>query len=190
MLPADTMTDLYHKVDTTEFFPPFFERLGLLSENCEKRGVRYYAISGYRSIPDQDALHALGRTVKNPDGACAEKPLGNIVTKARGGQSAHNFKVACDYAKDKDITRAGLQPDWNTAEYRVLAEEAKKLGLDPGFLWPSFPDAPHVQLDLSKYGIYLFRGKTTPSNAIVLLDEYNAGGMDAVLETLYRFDWK
>lgn len=30
--------------------------------------------------------------------------------------------------------------------YRVMAEEAKRLGLDPGGLWRKFPDWPHVQL--------------------------------------------
>jgi hypothetical protein len=43
----------------------------------------------YRSNDEQDDLYALGRTVPGPN-ATPEKPLGDIVTNAKGGESVHN----------------------------------------------------------------------------------------------------
>ena len=45
---------------------------------------------GYRSDEKQDDLYALGRTIPGPN-ATPEKPLGDIVTNAKGGESTHNF---------------------------------------------------------------------------------------------------
>ncbi len=41
---------------------------------------------GLRTFKEQDDLFALGRTKVNPDGKTPKKPMGKIVTKARGGQ--------------------------------------------------------------------------------------------------------
>ncbi len=59
-----------------------------LAPNCAIRIVQ-----GLRTIAEQDALYAQGRT----------KP-GKIVTNARGGSSYHNYGVAIDFAIliDKD----------------------------------------------------------------------------------------
>jgi peptidoglycan L-alanyl-D-glutamate endopeptidase CwlK len=127
----------------------------------------YWAVSGERSWAEQDELYAQGRT----------KP-GKIVTNAKGGQSAHNFAVAVDFCADKDVTRAGLQPDWDVAKYGILAEEAEKLGLEAGLRW-KFMDAPHIQLPLGKHGITLK----------ILQDYYHQGGKKAVFAYLDKFQW-
>ena len=137
-----------------EIYPPLMAKLTQLQANCQAKGVDYWLISGYRSWEEQDKLYALGRTAKNVD-ATPAKPMGGIVTKAKGGQSYHNFGVAADFAPDKDKTRAGLQPDWDLKSYELLADEALKLGLDPGLYWKTFKDGPHVQLPLAKHGIKL-----------------------------------
>lgn len=172
------MENLLNRVGPDHFYPIFWTKLQQLVVNCHARGVDYWAISGNRNYAEQNALYTLGRTVKNPDGATAAKPLGNIVTKARGGQSNHNFKIACDFAQDKDLTRAGLQPDWNTPNYKILAEEAVKLGLESGLNW-TFVDAPHIQLPLSKYGIKLDD----------LATAYQKGGYPAVFAILDKYQW-
>jgi peptidoglycan LD-endopeptidase CwlK len=159
-------------------YPPLMQKLEILQANCLARGVDYWLISGFRSWDEQNKLYALGRTVKNVD-ATEEKPMGGIVTKARGGQSYHNFGVAADAALDKDATRAGLQPDWNFEAYQVWAEEAKKLGLDAGYYWKGFPDAPHVQLNFAKVGLTLAD----------LQRMYAKGGIQFVWNELSKFNW-
>src|SRR6516162_6132343 len=63
-----------------------------LIEIAEERGIVAKVISGLRTYEEQDELYAQGRT----------KP-GKIVTKAKGGQSWHNFGTAFDigiFSKD------------------------------------------------------------------------------------------
>jgi peptidoglycan L-alanyl-D-glutamate endopeptidase CwlK len=159
--------DYFRKINVAELYRPFSVLVQKLVENCRFRGVEYWATSGYRSVEEQDRLYAQGRTTP-----------GEIVTKARGGQSNHNFSVACDLTFDKDIARDGLQPDWQVQEYKVLAEEAQKLGLEAGYYW-KFQDAPHVQLPLEKAGIKLAD----------LQSAYKNGGMNAVRNLLDKHRW-
>lgn len=164
--------------DETLVYPVLMKKLLELQAKCVARGSQYWLTSGFRSWDEQNKLYALGRTVKNVD-ATPAKPMGGIVTNAKGGQSYHNLSVACDFALDKDTQRSGLQPDWNFEAYRVLAEEAVKLGLEPGFYWKSFPDAPHVQLKLSSKGLKLAD----------LSAWYNKGGMPLVWAELNKHNW-
>jgi peptidoglycan LD-endopeptidase CwlK len=99
--------------------------------------LTYKIISGTRTYAEQDALFALGRT----------KP-GKIVTKARGGQSNHNFGIAWDvgiFDGGKYLTGATKKED---QAYVDLGNStlAHVNGLEWGGNWPSFPDKPHYQL--------------------------------------------
>lgn len=174
MSDQDLLKELFKRVDTSVLYQPFVEKCKQLLLNCEKRGVRYYAISGYRSVTEQNALFAQGRT----------KP-GTIVTKARGGQSAHNFGVALDFCKDMDIKRAGLQPSWNVPDYEILAQEALSLGLEAGFFW-GFVDAPHIQLPLAKMKLNLFNPGEGKSNSDWpnLYDQWVSGKIKGVYSFL------
>lgn len=110
--------------------------------NCVERGAIYVATSGVRTYAEQNALYAKGRTT-------APIGKGHIVTMARGGFSPHNFACAVDLTRHKGDTYDGkLIPDYGDASYGILAEEAAKLGLDPGLYWKSLKDAPHIQLNL------------------------------------------
>lgn len=96
----------------------------------------YAAFAGNRSWPQQDALYAQGRT----------RP-GKIVTRARGGESEHNYGLAVDLAEDGDLTREGMQWSWaKLTDYLKIGSFAKMVGLEWGGLWKSFKDYPHVQL--------------------------------------------
>lgn len=161
-------SELIKKIDLDKLYMPFVEKYLQLLANCDKKGSRYYAISGTRTFAEQGELYAQGRT----------KP-GDIVTKAKPGWSAHNYGVAGDSCKDKDVVKAGLQPDWNLQEYKVLAVEAEALGLEAAFNWKSFQEGPHVQLPLSKYGL------TFPA----LLKIHDNGGIPAVWKHLDGFKW-
>ena len=128
------------RIDLADLHPAFAKKIRQLVHNLEARGEYFFALEGYRSFERQNALYAQGRTAP-----------GRKVTRARGGQSAHQFGVACDFCKDKNATKEGLQPDWQKEQYATLCEEAEKLGLESGYRWGW--DAPHIQLPLKKNGI-------------------------------------
>jgi len=89
-------------------------------------------ISGTRTYAEQDALFRKGR-FGNP---------GPIVTKAKGGQSNHNFGLAWDiglFEDGKYITKDKKYKDIAPLVLGVL------LNLEWGGNWISFPDAPHYQ---------------------------------------------
>lgn len=130
---------MFNRIDTAKINPNFLSLCKQLVENCKARGVLFYAISGFRSEQEQAKLYAQGRTTP-----------GKIVTNAKPYQSLHNFGLAIDFCADKDATKEGLQPDWNMAQYKILQEEAHKLGLTSGLDFKSFPEGPHIQLKISK----------------------------------------
>lgn len=116
----------------------------------EKRlGHRIKITDGLRTFAEQDALYAQGRTKS-----------GKIVTKAKGGQSYHNYGLAfdCYFTVDGKVTFAkAITPE--------VAKIGKELGLEWGGSWTSFKDMPHFQLT---------KGSTSE-----LLAKYNAGKKDA-----------
>lgn len=162
------------RIDTEALYQPFLELISQLLANCEARGAIYVATSGERTWEAQDALYAKGRTVE-PIGP------GHIVTKARGGQSPHNYAIAVDFARHKGATYSGhLDPDYRDSAYNILAEEAEKLGLEAGLHWSgNFQDAPHIQLPIKKFGY-------TWSH---LGDIYRSGGKAALFAELDTHTW-
>lgn len=113
----------------------------VLIERCYARGVPIVITQGLRTIAEQDALYAQGRT----------KP-GSIVTNAKGGYSYHNFGLAVDFAL---LLPNGSSVSWdmnrdynenNIKDWIEVVEEAKKLGFDWGGDWTSFKDYPHFQM--------------------------------------------
>lgn len=82
----------------------------------------------YRTIEEQNALYAKGRTVP-----------GQIVTNARGGESLHNYRVAFDVAFEAggSITYEG--------PWEMLGAIGKVLGFEWGGDWEGFTDRPHFQ---------------------------------------------
>ncbi len=104
--------------------------------------VKVIIIQGLRSFAESDHDYALGRTIINPDGKSAKKPMGNIITWAQAGESYHNYGLAFDFAMvtdGRDDYQVG--PVW----MRVV-----KIMADHGWEWGgSFPkgktDNPHFQ---------------------------------------------
>jgi peptidoglycan LD-endopeptidase CwlK len=89
-------------------------------------------ISGTRTYAEQNLLYAQGRT-----------RTGKVVTKARGGQSNHNFGIAWDvgiFVKGKYL---GDSPLYKRAATLALAATT---GLEWGGNWTDFVDRPHYQL--------------------------------------------
>lgn len=109
---------------------------------------------GMRTFAEQDALYAKGRTVKGDSGVTAKKPLGNTVTKAKAGQSVHNYGFAVDIALGIDRNGDGKfeQIVWDEkkdfdndmqADWMECVAVFKKYGWTWGGDWRSFTDLPH-----------------------------------------------
>jgi peptidoglycan L-alanyl-D-glutamate endopeptidase CwlK len=138
-------TKLLTRIDWGQIYPPFRDKCFDLAAACQARGVDYYATSGFRSPAEQLKLWQQGRDAKG-----AVIAPGKVVTQLKFG--LHNVGIAVDWTKDGSPAD-GLQPVWKLEDYRVLAEEAVKLGLEAGFNWSGFKDGPHVQLPISSKNI-------------------------------------
>jgi hypothetical protein len=80
-----------------------------------------------RTFQEQNHLYALGRTEVNPDGKSKSKPLGNIVTNSKGGQSIHNYGLAFDIVLLIDKNNDGIfeTATWDTLKDGVVSYELK-----------------------------------------------------------------
>lgn len=94
---------------------------------------------GLRTIAEQDALYAQGRT----------KP-GKIVTNAKGGSSYHNYGLAVDFVLVIDGKTASwdMKTDWDgdkIADWMEVVYVFKKYNWEWGGNWKSLKDYPHFQ---------------------------------------------
>jgi len=96
-------------------------------------GVIVRIISGTRTYAEQNAIYKQGR-FGNP---------GKVVTKARGGQSNHNFGIAWDIGIFDHGSYLPESPLYKQAGPIVLAAT---LGVEWGGNWVSIVDEPHYQL--------------------------------------------
>jgi hypothetical protein len=70
------------------------------------------------------------------------------VTKAKAGQSMHNYGFAIDAVPDiPDLP--DWHPDWNQRDgrWKEFLDKAQTCHLAEGAAWRSFPDAPHLYPD-------------------------------------------
>jgi peptidoglycan L-alanyl-D-glutamate endopeptidase CwlK len=120
-------------------------------------------VQATRDFEYQNHLYALGRTEKN-QGFSPKKPFGNIVTKAKGGQSYHNYGLAFDFC----LLIEGKEISWNTvkdydgdgqADWLEVVLEFTKIGWKWG---KAFDDLPHLE-------------KTFGLDYKEMLKRYNAG---------------
>lgn len=108
---------------------------------CATEGITVAIGETLRTVAEQDALYAQGRT----------KP-GNIVTNAKGSSysSQHQWGIAFDFYLKMDVDGDGSMSDdaYNdsTGMFKKAAELAKALGLAWGGDWRSIVDKPHLYL--------------------------------------------
>jgi peptidoglycan L-alanyl-D-glutamate endopeptidase CwlK len=115
-----------------------------LIEQAQENGINAKVISGSRTYAEQNALYAQGRTAP-----------GKVVTKARGGQSWHNFGLAFDvgiFSKDSK-TYYG-----ESAAYKEVGKIGEALGLEWGGGW-DFVDEPHFQYNPKGYSLAEMRAR-------------------------------
>ena len=102
-----------------------------------------------RTFAEQDALYAQGRTKK-----------GRIVTKAKGGQSYHNYGLAVDIVLLIDNDGDGIYEtaSWDEkgdydgdrkSDWMEIVTIFKRYGWEAGIDW-HFRDAPHFQKTFGK----------------------------------------
>lgn len=122
--------------------PVVLAAAGALIQRSYARGVPIMITQGLRTIAEQNALYAQGRTKKGP-----------IVTNARGGESYHNYGLAIDFAL---LLPDGTNLSWDTsrdgdrdktADWQEVAYEAKQLGFEWGGDWTSFKDYSHLEMN-------------------------------------------
>ncbi|WP_182004780.1 peptidoglycan-binding protein [Priestia aryabhattai] len=103
---------------------------------------------GFRSIAEQNALYAQGRTTG-----------GSVVTNARGGYSFHNYGLAVDFV----LLNESKQPVWNVNDkWMSVVRMATGMGFSSGAYWSSFKDYPHLELTFGLSLAQLRSGKKPP----------------------------
>ena len=99
-----------------------------------------------RTFAEQNALFAQGRTRLFDSSG---KRLG-VVTKARGGQSVHNYGLALDIVLIKDNRTASWEDNVDfdrdgKADWMEVVNILKSNGWEWGGDWKSFKDKPHFE---------------------------------------------
>jgi peptidoglycan L-alanyl-D-glutamate endopeptidase CwlK len=127
------MESKVNKLDSLE--PEFREKIIKLIAELAVHGIVCVVTSGRRTISEQYKLYQQGRTTP-----------GKIVTKAKGGQSPHNFGLAADlcplHPETKELWWDAPDDIWNVIH--SLAEDGSLTDLDSGYDW-KFCDRPHVE---------------------------------------------
>lgn len=119
--------------DISKLHPDLQKKIDEFKIKCEKSGLKVGIGECFRTVAEQDALYAQGRT----------KP-GKIVTNARGSSysSMHQWGVAFDFYRNDG------KGAYNTSGqfFQKVGAIGKSVGLEWGGDWKSFKDLPHFQL--------------------------------------------
>lgn len=125
--------------------PEVQELARALVEKGRVAGINVKVIGGTRTYAEQEALYEQGRS----------KP-GKIVTKARAGQSKHNFGIAFDVGVFSDD---GKEYYGESNAYAELGKIGKELGLVWGGDWEDFPDEPHFEYNPKGHSLAEIRAR-------------------------------
>jgi peptidoglycan LD-endopeptidase CwlK len=115
------------------------------AESFFPKNIAIRIAQGLRTIEEQNALYAKGRTAPGPK-----------VTNAKGGQSYHNFGLAIDFCLlyDKDGNGTYETVSWKESEdfdkddipdWHEIVDVFEKAGYSWGGKWSKFKDAPHLE---------------------------------------------
>jgi len=110
--------------------PPAKQRALAFIAAASAKGIDLLVTSTYRDSESQDALYAQGRNTP-----------GNIVTKAKAGQSWHNWRCALDV-----VPVVNGKAIWDDqALWKQVGEIGKACGLEWAGDWKTFKEYPHFQ---------------------------------------------
>ena len=91
-------------------------------------GMELYVVHTFRTIEEQDAIYAKGRTAP-----------GDVVTNVKGGASYHNYGLAFDVAFEDEYGKPVWDGPWD-----LLGRLGEQIGLEWGGRWTK-PDMGHFQ---------------------------------------------
>lgn len=119
--------------DITKLHPELQDKIKKLQDLCAKNGLKIGISECVRTVAEQDALYAKGRTAP-----------GNKVTNAKGStySSMHMWGVAFDFYRN-DGKGAYENKD---GFFQKVGKLGKSIGLEWGGDWKSIVDLPHFQL--------------------------------------------
>jgi len=110
--------------------PPAKQRAEAFIAAAKAKGIDLLVTSTYRDNESQDALYAQGRTAP-----------GNIVTRAKAGQSWHNYRCALDV-----VPLVNGKAIWDDqAVWKQVGAIGKSCGLEWAGDWVTFKEFPHFQ---------------------------------------------
>ena len=110
--------------------PPVKQRAEAFIASAKAKGIDLLVTSTYRDSESQDALYAQGRTTP-----------GNVVTRAKAGQSWHNWRCALDV-----VPIVNGKAIWDDqAMWKQVGEIGKSCGLEWAGDWKTFKESPHFQ---------------------------------------------
>jgi LAS superfamily LD-carboxypeptidase LdcB len=142
---SESDQELAKKADPRGLLPGLTDemqkKVKALIRNAHAKKLNIQITAGKRSVEDQDKLYQKGRR-----GIQGEK----TVTKAKGGNSFHQYGTAVDVVfSDKNGN-----PSWSEKhDWNALGQAGKDAGLEWGGDWKKNPDRPHFELpgqDISK----------------------------------------
>ena len=127
------MLDAHSETRLSQVYPVLADKIRKLYDMLLVEGITIVVVQGLRTIDEQNALFAQGRSTP-----------GKIVTNARGGQSWHNYGCAVDCA----IQNLDRSIDWNASHpsWKRMEEVGVSLGMTSGANWKRIVDAPHFQI--------------------------------------------
>lgn len=119
--------------DITQLHPALQEKLTQLKSECEKQGLKIGISECVRTVEEQNALYAKGRTTS-----------GSKVTNAKGTtySSMHQWGVAFDFCRN-DGKGSYVDSD---GFFTKVGKIGQSIGLEWGGAWISIKDKPHFQL--------------------------------------------
>ena len=119
--------------DITKCHPQLQEAFKQLAAKCNAQGLTIGLGECFRTVAEQDALYAQGRT----------KP-GSIVTNSKGSSysSQHQWGIAFDFYRNDGKGAYDESGDF----FRRVGQIAKSIGLGWGGDWTSIVDKPHIYL--------------------------------------------
>jgi peptidoglycan L-alanyl-D-glutamate endopeptidase CwlK len=129
-----TMIKDAHTIEAVALLHPAVRPLftSFIQDAEQGLGITLRVVQGLRTFAQQDAFYAQGRTTP-----------GQIVTKAKAGQSYHNYGLAADVVPVINLTKL----DWGY-NFSLLVPYAAKYNISWGGYFP-LPDEDHFE---HKYG--------------------------------------
>ena len=125
----------------SDLHPVLQSKIEQLLALCKKNGITIGITECVRTVAEQNALYAQGRTTP-----------GNIVTNANGTsyRSMHQWGIAFDFCLRMDVDGDGNASDDtfndSTGLFEKVGALGQSIGLEWGGSWTSIKDRPHFQL--------------------------------------------